>query len=135
MRADIQPVGSTDGVLTVPDDPAQVGWWAGSVLVGSGRGSVVLDGHIDSATRGVGALWKLDELSTGNTVQVRTVSGRLVTYQVRARRVYRKTGGLPATMFSRTGPEQLVLISCGGPFDDTTRSYLDNVVVYATPKS
>jgi hypothetical protein len=39
---------------------------------------------------------------------------------------HRRAGPMPAS-----GP-QLRLITCGGAFDPVTRSYLANVVVYAT---
>ena len=32
-----------------------------------------------------------------------------------------------------TGPETLVLITCGGSFDPDIRRYRDNIVVYAVP--
>jgi len=47
--------------------------------------------------------------------------------------VYEKAGGLPADIFAQDGPARLVLISCGGPFDRTAGSYLDNIVVFAVP--
>jgi hypothetical protein len=36
-------------------------------------------------------------------------------------------------IFARDGAPQLVLITCGGTFDRTIRSYEDNVVVTAEP--
>jgi len=43
----------------------------------------------------------------------------------------RKHQGLPAAVFSTTGPARLVLITCGGPFNAAARSYQDNIVVFA----
>ena len=50
-------------------------------------------------------------------------------YQVSARRTYNKYA-LPRSVF--TGAP-LVLITCGGPFDEEHGRYRDNIVVYATP--
>jgi hypothetical protein len=36
-------------------------------------------------------------------------------------------------LFDRTGPERLVLVTCGGEFDRSTGHYLDNVVVTVLP--
>jgi hypothetical protein len=47
--------------------------------------------------------------------------------------VYVKADGLPPELFSAGGAPRLVLITCGGPFDPTTGSYLDNIVVFAAP--
>jgi hypothetical protein len=38
-----------------------------------------------------------------------------------------------AELFTRTGPARLVLLTCGGPFDERARSYRDNLVVVAEP--
>jgi hypothetical protein len=40
---------------------------------------------------------------------------------------------LPTDIWSQTGKEHLVLVTCGGPFDQATRHYRDNVVVTAVP--
>jgi hypothetical protein len=36
-------------------------------------------------------------------------------------------------VFDRTVATRLVLITCTGIFDDTTRSYQDNLVLYGVP--
>ena len=134
VEAALDPVvTSSDGVLGIPQDPQRVGWWVGGALPGSGRGSVILAGHIDSAALGVGAFWKIDQLKAGDTIVVATVTGQSLPYRVHARRIYDKAAGLPSDLFTRSGPEQLLLISCGGPFNTATRSYQDNVAVFASP--
>jgi hypothetical protein len=40
---------------------------------------------------------------------------------------------LPADVYSRRGRPRLVLVTCGGPFDEARRHYRDNVVVTAVP--
>ncbi|GAA2008827.1 hypothetical protein J2S58_002062 [Nakamurella flavida] len=123
---------AADGVLHPPEDPAVVGWWAASALVGATSGSTVLVGHVDSAQAGLGALAGLSELTAGSPVEVTTESGT-TGYTVTALLVLDKGAGLPADLFTRTGPPRLVLITCGGPFDEATLSYRDNVVVIADP--
>ena len=55
------------------------------------------------------------------------------TYQVVERAQYPKTA-LPAErIWASTGPETLVLITCGGAFNPEIRRYADNIVVYAVP--
>jgi hypothetical protein len=133
VRALVVDVVTTEGVLGVPDDPRQVGWWTGSALPGSASGSTVLDGHVDSATRGAGALFDLGRLENGDPIEVSDRSGAVSTYRVTARQVLVKAQGLPASLFARDGAPRLVLITCGGPFDAATRHYRDNVVVLADP--
>lgn len=133
IHAPIEAVSSEGGELSVPHDPGRLGWWAGGALPGTARGSVVIDGHVDSAATGPGALYRLIDLRPGDTAQLDTATGRSVTYRVVSRRSYAKTSGLPAGLLSRTGPAQLLLITCGGAFDRRALSYEDNVVVIARP--
>jgi hypothetical protein len=133
VRARVQNVVTTDGILGVPDNPAEVGWWTGSVPAGSSTGSTVIDGHVDSAVTGEGALFRLTELALGDRISLTATTGLVVPYRVTGRRVYVKHQGLPADLFATTGPPRLVLITCGGPFDSTTRNYQDNIVILATP--
>jgi len=133
VRASVLPVVNDHGTLGVPDDPAQVGWWSASALAGAATGTVVLDGHVDSATSGPGALFRLASLQANDPITLTTGTGQLRRYTVTGRRVYEKAGGLPADIFAQDGPARLVLISCGGPFDRTAGSYLDNIVVFAVP--
>ena len=132
VQAPVVEVWTDDGVLHPPTDPATVGWWAASALTGAAAGNTVLAGHVDSADAGLGALAGLSQLAEGSRVEIRTDSGT-AAYTVSARLVLDKGTGLPPELFDRTGPPRLVLITCGGPFDTTTLSYRDNVVVLADP--
>ena len=131
VRAPVRPVDNLDGSLAVPDDPGQIGWWIGSALPGAVTGTVVLDGHVDSIA-GPGALFRLTDLRPGDTITVATASGRRVTYAVTGRRIFAKTTGLPTDIFSLDSRPRLAVITCSGAFDRATRSYRDNVVVFAS---
>jgi hypothetical protein len=133
VQAPVEPVDDHEGQLELPDNPAEVGWWTGSALPGSSSGTVVMAGHVDSAAAGPGALFRLTTLRPGDNVIVVLRDRRQLTYTINARRIYHKITGLPAELFAQEGPARLVLISCGGPFDKTTRSYRDNIVVFAVP--
>jgi hypothetical protein len=121
-----------EGELHVPDQPSTVGWWSPSALAGSGTGTTVLAGHVDSFADGLGALAVLRHVAAGEEVVLRGADGRVVGYRVTARRQYTKTE-LPPEVFAAGGPPRLVLITCGGSFDRSTRHYADNVVVFAEP--
>ena len=130
----VHPVVSRDGVLAVPENPADVGWWAGGARPGDPIGTLVIDGHVDSATLGIGALGRLSQLKSGDRITLDTSTGARIAYRVSALRVFEKASGLPASLFDRSGPARLVLISCGGPFDQAAKSYLDNIAVVALPE-
>jgi len=135
VTAHVQKVDSVGGVLQVPEDISQVGWWQHSAPAGSAVGNTVIDGHIDSAAAGEGALFHLADLGPGDAVSVTTTNGAIVKYEVDARRVYVKAQGIPASLFDQKGTGKLVIISCGGPFDSAESSYEDNIVIFASPTS
>ena len=133
VQATVVPVDSSGEILGVPADPAQVGWWTGSAPPGAASGTVVIDGHIDSATTGPGAFYQLADLLIDDLLIVTTTTGDRRNYAVTGRRTYLKANGLPPDLFATTGPPRLVLITCGGSFDRSTGSYSHNIVVFATP--
>ncbi len=131
VSAPVEPVVSADGVLVVPEQPTTVGWWSASARPGSGRGPIVIDGHVDSAALGVGALFRLSDLNAGATIRIETSDHTTLSYTVEARKSFDKATGLPPSLFAPTDVEQLLLISCGGAFDSVAKSYQDNIVVRA----
>ncbi|HSP39758.1 MAG TPA: class F sortase, partial [Frankiaceae bacterium] len=94
---------------------------------------MVIDGHVDSAQRGLGAFFSLKKMHSGDEVTLTLTDGSRAAYQVYARQVYAKDKPLSPDLFARTGPRRLVLITCGGAFDSATHHYRDNVVVLAAP--
>jgi len=131
--APVVPVTATEGALDVPADPSVLGWWAVGARPGQGVGSVVVDGHIDTAKDGLGVFAQLPSLDIGARVVLTDATGRATAYTVTARRSFPKTQLPGADVFDQTVGERLVLITCGGPFDRVTRHYRDNVVVFAVP--
>jgi hypothetical protein len=122
------------GVLELPRDPGDVGFWVGGSLAGELFGSVVLAGHIDSRQRGVGFFARLLDVEPGDRVEL-SGDGVRLTYVVRSNREVPK--GVLATdaeVFDRRAPGRLVLITCTGTFDPRTRHYDHNLVVLAEPQ-
>jgi len=120
------------GVLAVPADIHETGWWADGAAPGDAKGSVVIAGHVDSAKAGVGAFFTLKSAHRGTVVEVTSADGKKRSYKVTSVRVMAKAQ-LPTAIWSQAGPNHLVLVTCGGPFDAATRHYRDNVVVTAVP--
>jgi hypothetical protein len=132
VDAPVTPVAAqSGGALAVPDDPHVVGWWRAGAAPGSERGTVVLDGHVDSHLAGPGALFRLAEIRPGAAVLLMTSRGT-IPYVVVAIRGYPKAD-LPAQVFDTSGRPRLVLITCGGAFDRRIRQYADNIVAYGVP--
>lgn len=135
VDADVRAVGiARDGQVAIPADISEVGWFRWGSAPGSPSGSVVLVGHLDSATQpGLGALAYLRTLDTGAIVEVATANGQVWRYQVVAREAIDKTRLPLADLFFRGGRPRLTLVTCGGTFDAGTASYDSTVVVTALP--
>lgn len=129
----LQPVGvAADGGVQIPDDPHEAGWWVAGAAPADPTGATVLVGHLDSATRGLGAFAALLDLPSGSRLDVVDSTGATYRYRVTTRQQVAKSD-LPATAFAVDGPPRLVLITCGGAFDRATHHYADNVIVTAVP--
>jgi len=99
---------------------------------GARAGSILIAGHVDSATAGAGAFFRLKDARPGAQITVRTSAGRTHTYRVVSVQNYLKRK-LPPSFYSLRGRPRLVLVTCGGPFIESEGHYRDNVVVVAVP--
>ncbi len=116
------------GELTPPRDFDQAGWYAAGTAPGD-VGPAVIAGHVDSRT-GPAVFFRLRELRPGDRIEV-TRGGETVGFTVVSAGWYPKSR-FPATeVYGPTPDRQLRLITCGGVFDRSLRSYRDNLVVYA----
>ena len=123
------------GAIRVPEDVTTTGWFTGSRRLEASRGPLILVGHRDSAAQGSGALFGIEELQPGALVTVTGSDGGQRDYLVSSVEFIDK-GDLPAEaarIFGDQGPHRLVLITCGGDFDEQARSYRSNVIVTALP--
>jgi Sortase domain len=131
LRAPVVPVGTdAAGALELPDDTGTLGWWAGGAVPGASRGTVVLAGHLDTVQDGPGVMAAVVRQRVGAQLQLVDTGGGTTSYRVVAVRSYPKAA-LPAAIFAAAGPARLVLVTCGGTFDQESHHYSDNVVVYA----
>jgi len=129
VRAPVTGIRTEDGALTPPADPRRVGWWTGGARPGAPTGAAVVTGHTVRA--GGGAFDDLETLAVGDDVVVRSGS-REVAYTVHTVEVLSREelAVRSASLFSRTGPGRLVLVTCED-WDGT--AYRSNVVVTARP--
>jgi hypothetical protein len=120
------------GALGVPDNPDVVGWWAAGGGLTDPGGALVLDGHVDTAVAGPGALFHLADLTTGDAITLAASDGVVRRFTVTTVRAYPKAE-LPRDVFEPATTPRLVIITCGGHFNRSTRQYVDNIVAYAEP--
>lgn len=131
VDAPVVPVAlEPDGAMEIPEDVNVVGWYEPGVRPGQ-EGTAVLSGHVDSREQGRGVLYDLRTSDVGDLIVTSGERGEPVEWRVVARTRYGKAELPIADIFVRDGPTRLVVITCGGEFDAATRSYSENIVVYA----
>ena len=131
VDADVVPLGlEPDGALETPADFTQTGWYEDGPEPGE-RGPAVVVGHVDSWT-GPAVFFRLRELDRGDPVAVEREDGSTVRFVVDRVQEHPKDEFPTRAVYGGTAGSTLRLVTCGGDFDDDARSYLGNVVVYAT---
>jgi sortase (surface protein transpeptidase) len=119
-----------DRTVEVPEDPDLAGWYTGGPKPGQ-TGPATIIGHVDS-WEGAGIFHRLHELTPGDEVAVRTADGSVVRFAVDHVEQHPKDDFPTATVYGDTEGPELRLITCGGDFDRSARSYRENVIVFAS---
>ncbi|WP_103355975.1 class F sortase [Amycolatopsis sp. CA-128772] len=120
---------NADRTVESPKDFSKAGWYDKGPTPGEAGASVIL-GHIDSY-RGPAVFYRLSKLGPGDRIDVLRDDGKTATFAVDAKRQYPKTRFPANDVYGAVEYAGLRLVTCGGEFDRTARSYLDNIVVYA----
>jgi LPXTG-site transpeptidase (sortase) family protein len=132
-HAPVLPASTVDGQLVVPERVQRVGWWDGGAEAGDPFGSVVLAGHVDSATDGIGYFARLLKVKAGEVVVLRG-DGHSASYKVNSVvSVPKNALATESGAFDQTGDHRLVLITCTGAYDRARGGYEQNLVVSAAP--
>lgn len=133
VSSDLVQLGTNpDGTVQVPplDKDSRAGWYTGSPTPGELGPSIIL-GHIDSKEYGPGVFFKLGALTTGEQVSVTRADGTVAVFSIDKVAEYPKDQFPTIAVYGNTNDAALRLITCGGKFDYSARSYEDNIVVYA----
>jgi len=132
-KTSVLPATTLDGQLQVPAMAKRVGWWDGGAEAGDPFGSVVLAGHVDTRTEGLGFFARLLRVKPGEVVVLRG-SGHTASYRVTSvESVPKDALATRSDAFVQTGGHRLVLITCTGAYDASRGGYEDNLVVTAAP--
>jgi len=132
VDAPVMEVGrNADGTVQVPplDDHNLTGWYRYGPAPGQ-RGPAVILGHVDSLT-GISVFYHLKDLHAGDRVYARLADGKVATFAVDGVQKVAKDAFPTASVYGKSRHPSLRLITCGGPFDEATGHYVDNIIVYA----
>ncbi|NUO35129.1 MAG: class F sortase [Dermatophilaceae bacterium] len=122
-----------------PSDRTRAGWYAQGPRPGSGRGTVLTNGHtyLDGS-----AIFQRDfarRVAVGQIIRIGQDNGSQCAYRIT--RVWREIDSArdyPALVSSQhlydfSGPERLLLATCGGSWDSAADNFDDISVVLAVP--
>lgn len=135
VHSDLLNLGlNKDRTVEVPplDDPdSKAGWYRYSPTPGE-LGPAIILGHVDSAKYGPGIFFELGALKKGDEISVRRKDGSVAVFRVDDNVRYPKSQFPTKKVYGNLNHAGLRLITCGGTFDFSARSYEDNIVVYAS---
>ncbi len=120
-----------DGSMGLPG-ASEAGWYQYGKRPGQPQGSAVIAAHVDYNKK-PGVFLKLNSLPIGAEVLVTDDAGAVHRFIVTERFQVEK-GELPAAeLFRPDGDPVLTLVTCGGSFSKSRRTYADNIVIRAVP--
>jgi hypothetical protein len=119
-----------NGEMELPG-ASEIGWYRYGPTPGA-DGSAVLAAHVAYNGRDGVFRW-LTDASPGDVFEVVYDDGSTRAFEVVELRQYDKDELPIDELFERDGDPRLALITCGGDFNPSLRSYTDNIVAYAVP--
>ncbi|MBV9159070.1 MAG: class F sortase [Candidatus Kaiserbacteria bacterium] len=130
IDAHVKHVGvDAKGNMATPGNFTDVAWYKYGTPPGY-NGSAVIDGHVDNGLALAGVFKHLDELSVGDDVYIRTASSTTLHFKVVERDEYDYKQVPLDKLFNRSDGAYLNLITCGGTFIPTEKSYDHRLVIY-----
>lgn len=132
VDAPLAPLGlAGDGSLEPPPvaETALAGWYADGTPPGA-VGTALVTGHVDNPA-GPAVFYGLGSLRRGATVAVDRDDGLTAVFTVAAVEVHAGSDFPDRRVYGAARRPEIRLITCGGGYDEQSRSYLGNVVVYA----
>lgn len=130
----ITPVGvEDDGLMQIPENIRVAGWYRYGPSPASDTGSTVITAHVDDFEQGLGPFAYLKEMPADAEIIVTTDDGVDHRYILESVQNIEKKQLPLDQVFDREGTPRIVLITCGGQFDQNVLNYSDNVIAIANP--
>lgn len=131
ISAPIEYIGvDTDGKLGAPLDASYAGWYSFGYKPGE-NGNAVIAGHLDNQLGQPAIFYFLSSLEAGDQIIVKDDKNKQYNFIVTSKEVYDYDKAPLQEMFTAYNKPRLVLITCAGLFDYTTRNYLQRTLIYS----
>jgi hypothetical protein len=118
-----------DGIMEVPAEPADAGWYTLGPTPGA-LGPAVVAGHV-TWNQVPAVFFKLAELRPQDVIQVTRTDGVVAVFEVTRVEHYPKSAFPTDLVFGPIDHAGLRLITCGGDYEQAAHRYSDNVVAFA----
>lgn len=127
----IQEVGVTaKGTMGIPTNFTDVGWYRNGARPGA-SGNAFIDGHLDNGLGLPAVFYDLNKLKTGDEVYVTDSEGRKILFKVIELRIYDYNSDKAGEIFIPGRNPNLYLITCGGQWIRSEKTYDKRIVVIA----
>lgn len=132
VQVAIEPVGLTpDGSIALPKGRDNAAWFKLGPRPGDG-GSAVITGHYGFWKDGGKTVFNdLSKLASGDKLYVKDEKSDTVSFVVRASKTYDQNADAESALSSNNGQPRLVLVTCAGEWNKTSKSYSQRLVVFA----
>ena len=121
---------SGEGAMELPDAFDRAAWYRFGPAPGASEGAAVIAGHIDTASDRA-PFSALKSLPEGAAIRVGRAGAPDLSYRVVKVELMAKDRFDGGSLFRRTGPHELKVVTCGGRWLDERMDYSDNVIVTA----
>ncbi|HEY2203746.1 MAG TPA: class F sortase [Pseudonocardia sp.] len=131
--SNLVPLGlNADQTVAVPpvSTPMQAGWYRLGPTPGAPGPAVIL-GHVNGDGHD-GIFARLNQLKPGDQVKVSRADGKTAVFTVTRMQQVAKSAFPTQAVYGDTADAELRLVTCGGRFDSSKRSYVDSIVAFAT---
>lgn len=122
---------ASDGQMSLPESPFVAAWYQFGPAPANGQGNTVIAAHVDDRIEGIGPFAQLRSAQPGTSVTIVDSEGVSHTYAIVSVEKLSKQVVEWEQYFTTDGPDQLILVTCGGQFVDEIRNYTDNYIVTA----
>lgn len=136
VSAAVHPLGLDGrGALQVPSGARynDAAWYSGSPAPGQ-NGPAVIEGHVTSSGATPSVFFNLGKVKKGDVIKVARADGTTAVFAVYATSMFPKNAFPKVAVYGYTASPELRVITCGGQYNASQRSHVDNVVVFAKQK-
>jgi hypothetical protein len=128
LSARVVPIGlNAAGQIEMPA-PVLAGWYRLGPAPGA-VGPAVIVGHVDTY-QGAAVFYRLTGVRTGEDIDVLRADGSHARFVISGVTEVKKTAFPSTAVFGPTSGATIRLITCTGPFNPTSRHYVDSLIVW-----